>query len=315
MAGVNDLPVHMRGTVNFGGHDYHYRRSILNNQIYPHPGPDTRDWEKIDGGAIDYADVAAMEHSRNPDGGPEVHDGPKIKASCPVCNGAEAVPTGRNMNSEAARLAALRSLAAQGNKQAQEALAAKGEPTVQGDTLIEPTRTPERQAQIDAAAALREQQAEQERIQALADQAAKAQIKQGVDPSVAAQVTGAADPAFNAGIPPTDPDVVAGASPEVQEQSMQVLSTGVAPEVQAQVAETLVEQADRTNPAEMAAARAELGQPTDTAPVTNLPEGHGRDPFTGAVVPITRNPGADAEAPYGRKKDGSPRKPSGPRQA
>jgi hypothetical protein len=46
-----------------------------------------------------------------------------------------------------------------------------------------------------------------------------------------------------------------------------------------------------------------------------IPEGHGRDPWTQELVKITRNPGADQDAPYGRKRDGSPRRSSGPRVA
>lgn len=288
MAGVNDLAPHLRGTVNFGGHDFHYRRSVLNGQVYPHPGPDERDWAKIDGGAVDYADIAAMEHQQNPDGGPEVHDGPKIRAACPVCNGTEgALPT---KDADAALL----SLAQQGNEKAIERAREKGllDRKPAGDTLVMPVMTPERQAAVDKAQADRDAAAEQERIQALADQAAKAQIKQGVNPEVAvkepsqqpyheavrqeravseqaAGITGAADPAFNAGIPPTDPGVVAGATPDVQELAADLDATFA------------------------------------------LPEGKGRDPWTGEVVDITRNPGADAEAPYGRKKNGEPRRRSG----
>jgi hypothetical protein len=229
------------------------------------------------------------------------HDGPRIEAACPLC--AEGGVAGKD------EVATLRALAAQRDQHGQLNRAAINarqrlmelghdpDQIAPADTLIMPTITPERQAQIDAANAQREAEAAAAEARALEDQRLKEQLKadmlaeQQVQQQTATAeaqavqgVTGAADPKDNAGIPPTDPDVVAGADPQVLAQAV----AGMGP----------------TSPSVAAEIQAE-----------SLPAGMGRDPETGAHVKVTKNPGADQDAPYGRKKDGSPRRSSGPKKA
>jgi hypothetical protein len=217
------------------------------------------------------------------------HDGPRLTAACPLC--AEGGVAGKD------EVATLRALAAQRDQNGQYNRAATNarqrltelghdpDQVAPADTLIMPTITPERQALLDQQQAQREADAARAEAQALADQQLREQLKadmlaeqQTQQQAANAQaqaaantgVTGAADPKDNAGLPPTDPDVVAGADPAV------------------------------------------LAAALDN---TFLPEGMGRDPETGDHVKITRNPGADQTAPYGRKKDGTARRRGGKRVA
>jgi hypothetical protein len=330
LASVNDIPLHMRGTLSIGGTDYHYMRSAKTNATYLVPGKDKRDWSQIDAGAVSYADMAVAEHNAAA-GSFTGHDGPRITAACPIC--AEGGVAGKD---EIATLKALAGQVDQHGQYNQAALSARArltdlghdpDHTAPADLLIMPPLTPERQAEVDAANAARQAEADRQAAQALQDQQAKARMQAELEQTMAnalaagldigrrdgedtqtfqarlrqatearhaqttaqqqpanaqaqavhaSGVTGAADPTDNAGIPPTDPDVIAGADP-------QVLADGTAHN----------------------ALGAEGG----------IPEGHGRDPWTQELVKITRNPGADQDAPYGRKRDGSPRRSSGPRVA
>jgi hypothetical protein len=344
VASVNDIPPQARGTVQIGGTDYHYMRSAKTNQLYLVRGPDRRDWSQIDAGAVSYADMAVAEHNAAGESFTG-HDGPRIAAACPLC--AEGGVAGKDEIATLKALATQRDQNGQYNRAALNAQARRAElghapDQAPADLLVMPPLTPERQAEVDAATAARRAQAAREEAQALADLQAKvrmqteleqtmaaalaaglditrrdgedtqtfqARLRQGTEarhaqavvqqqPAAAqaqqiqqAGVTGAADPKDNAGIPPPDPDVVAGADPQVLAQAV----TGMGPTSPSVAAE--IQQA------------ATVGVPGD------LPEGMGRDPWTQELVKVTRNPGADQDAPYGRKKDGSPRRSSGPRVA
>jgi hypothetical protein len=348
MASVNDIPPQARGTVQIGGTDYHYMRSAKTNQLYLVRGPDRRDWSQIDAGAVSYADMAVAEHNAAGESFTG-HDGPRIAAACPLC--AEGGVAGKDEIATLKALATQRDQNGQFNRaalNAQARLAELGHAPDQApaDLLVMPPLTPERQAEVDAANAARQAQADQQAAQAMADQQAKARMQAELEQTMAnalaaglditrrdgedtqtfqarlrqatearhaqttqqqpataqAQatqgITGAADPKDNAGIPPTDPDVIAGADPAV-------LATAIV-NVDGGVAEPLTEDRELGpfhNPA------------NDTFTSEILPPGMGRDPWTREQVRITRNTGADAEAPYGRKRDGTPRRASGKHKA
>jgi hypothetical protein len=336
VASVNDIPPQARGTVSIGGTDYHYMRSAKTNQLYLVRGPDRRDWSQIDAGAVSYADMAVAEHNAAGESFTG-HDGPRIAAACPLC--AEGGVAGKDEIATLKALATQRDQNGQFNRaalNAQARLAELGHAPDQApaDLLVMPPLTPERQAEVDAANAARQAQADQQAAQAMADQQAKARMQAELEQTMAnalaaglditrrdgedtqtfqarlrqatearhaqatvqqqpattqAQaehgVTGAADPKDNAGIPPTDPDVVAGADPAVLADA-NVTITHVATEY-----------------------------PPPPGMDPTVPEGMGRDPETGDIVKITRNPGADQTAPYGRKRDGTPRRASGKHKA
>jgi hypothetical protein len=316
VASVNDIPVDQRGTLTIGGLDYHYMRSARTNALYLVPGKDTRNWSQIDSGAVSYADMAVAEH--NAAGGSFTgHDGPRLTAACPLC--AEGGVAGKD------EVATLRALAAQRDQNGQYNRAATNarkrltelghdpDQVAPADTLIMPTITPERQALLDQQQAQREADAARAEAQALADQQLREQLKadmlaeqQTQQQAANAQaqaaantgVTGAADPKDNAGLPPTDPDVIAGADPQVLATAVVTVDGGTAP--------PLTEDRELGpfhNPA------------NDTFSTQVLEPGMGRDPETGNHVKITRNPGADPDAPYGRKKDGTARRRGGKRVA
>jgi len=266
-----DIPPQNRGTLNIGNTEYHFERGgdKVGHALMLVPGPDLRDWDAIDLGALDYSAIARQEHDIP---GFTGHDGPKIAKACAVCrNGTAALPTQDPQ-------AALRSLAAQGNTNAQEALRRQGltwqTPTAPAEVTSPPPEhlSAEQEARVEAKRA----RAEADRLRAMLDQRDKrtlelARINEELNAvteptDTGPQVTGAADPKDNAGIPPSDPDVIAGAAPDIQAQSLEAF--------------------DR-------------------------PE-HGTDPFTGEQVKIRwAVTGASEAAPYGLKSDGSPRKPGG----
>lgn len=107
MTSFLDIPPAQRGTMRIGGAIYHYERGSakIGHALFLAKGPDTRDWAKIDAGAIDYSSFARAEHDMP---GFEAHDGPKTQAACPICNspvGADALPVGDPNNPAVVRAA------------------------------------------------------------------------------------------------------------------------------------------------------------------------------------------------------------------
>ena len=242
---LQDIPVQCRGTVNIGGKIYHYVRLTRTGNLALAEGPDPRDWDSIDAGALDYTIIAQQEHDQP---GFDGHDGPKIAAACPLCHGFTAPA---------------------------DAATARARLTEKADTPDDGQPTPpaqvdaSTQAMLDAKRAAREAEAKAAELQARLDQREKADLMSTPQES---GVTGAADPDHNAGVPPTDPDVVAGATPEVQAEAAPLMDPPTRKEIR-----------------------------------------WGTDPWTGEKVRVGGQSGADETAPYGRKKDGTPRRPGGRR--
>lgn len=333
MADTLNIPTHARGTMRIGDTTYHYERSHTGALMLV-PGPDTRDWQAIDRGVLDYSQIASQEHAMAGDGF-TAHDGPRIAAACPICNHPDAALAA---NATRDPDAALRSLAAQGNTEAAAALARRGLTPTTPPPAAPPadvTLTPEQQAAVEARneARLAEQRAAE--LQAQLDNIQK-QTLPPVDVPTPSGVTGAADPDKNAGIPPTDPDVVAGAAPDVQAQTVAALAASdtvnTGPLGQALVAAQMRREAEASvrldgethtvngppyegdtlvgGPDHAAA----LTEPPNTTPEGTRPE-TGIDPWTKQAVPIYwKIPGASPTHPYGAKKDGSPRRPVGRKQ-
>lgn len=178
-----DIPEHARGTVRIGETIYHYERSTKTGALMLVVGPDTRDWFAIDRGALDYTAVARQEHDIP---GFTGHDGPKIAQACAICNGTalDGAPALKD-----ARVT-------------QKVLAGQTAQT------LEPQTTPDTlTAEVEANLRAQTAEAEIGRLRAMLDHQ---------DEATMSGVTGAADPAHNAGIPPSDPDVIAGAAPDIQ---------------------------------------------------------------------------------------------------
>lgn len=206
---LQDIPVQCRGTVNIGGKDYHYVRLTRTGNLAIAPGRDTRDWDAIDAGALDYTIIAQQEHDQP---GFDGHDGPKIAAACPLCHGFTA-PT-----DPATARARLTEQPDPGKAPADmtpaERLEAETEQWKATDTAQFDAQVNE--ALLDAKRQARESEARAAELQARLDQQEKAAL---MSTPQELGVTGAADPDQNAGIPPTDPDVVAGATPDIQARS------------------------------------------------------------------------------------------------
>ena len=287
-----EIPTNARGTHTFGGDQYHQRLDSR-GELMLVAGPDTRDWSAIDKGALDYTKIAAQEHAVQPFAG---HDGPKTAAACAVC---AAGPSSGDLIADQTRKLIAAKKAGMNLPDGATVANIPTIPTAPVELVGPVPAVPD--ADTAAQIELRAMRA------TLAEQQAKldAREKALLTPKVLTMTTGptgAADPAHNAGIPPTDPDVVAGASPDIQAQS---LAAGVDPAAVAAV--TPASEAPKMDPQIQAEMK---GMDDMQAALGDLPPsaaGMGVDPWTGDTVKVTNLPGADATAPYGRKGDGTPR--------
>ena len=325
----NDIPLAQRGTVRFGDKEWHYMRSDKTGQLFIVAGPDPRDWSKIASGALDYAHIAFQEHQAWNDNDAKTlsgkqfpgHDGQKAAAACEICAQREnrqpvqeyVVPAEvpADVQAQNDQLAAQQAeMDAQAARDAAQKALIPPSREVRDDQAKQ-AKMDARQAELDA----QEQRLNQllqklEGVQVVAAQSTGTAVTGATEPTVeiggqtmtqgqfdAARhpltapdpgpVTGAADPQQNAGVLPTDPDVIAGARDDIKQAALDAR-----PDLAPQVAASTPEQ---------------VQDPT----TGDRPE-YGLDPWTKEKVKIFWNiDGADADHPYGKKKDGTPRRPVG----
>jgi len=206
-----EIPVNARGTHTFGTDQYHQRLDSR-GELMLVAGPDTRDWGAIDKGALDYTKIAAQEHAVQPFAG---HDGPKTAAACNIC---AAGPSSGDLIADQTRRLIAAKKAGVNLPDGATVASLPNVPAAPVELVGPVPDVPDAQTAADME--LRQMRASLAEQQARLDTREKALLtpKETVMPDI----TGAADPAFNAGIPPTDPDVVAGATPHIQAQAAAV---------------------------------------------------------------------------------------------
>lgn len=290
-----DIPPAQRGTMLIGGAVYHYERGSakIGHALFLAKGPDTRDWDKIDAGAIDYSSFARAEHDMP---GFEDHDGPKTKAACPICNspvGADALPVGDPRDPAVIRAAQV-SIATQDHQAGRShrlpdvaAVCPVCHPKVMPTDTLGPVPDHEPEE-----VRLRREAREAEAA-ALAEQAARdneAKLRLDPEPETAARIAEQAGETREARIARLEAELDNAKAADIsafdQRVDAAVSSQGEPLGVAAPAEEPWTHERDQEN-----------------RPVWGI------DPWSHERVKILwRIDGADPLHPYGKKKDGSPRK-------
>lgn len=281
MTSYLDIPPHARGTVVIGGTQYHYDRGSakVGHALHLRVGPDTRDWDKIDAGALDYSAIARQEHDV---AGFMEHDGPRIKAACPVCNspeGTDAVPV-KDVRAAQVSLARQDHQSNRSHRLPDVAAACPiCHPTDRApDSTLGPVPDTLPPEVAERVAAMRAEQ-------------------------LAAEAQAAADNELKAKLPPLTGNAEAIAAAETREARIARLEA----ELDAERARDINDYDDGSSSyaADPQDRRDQAEEETDEAgrPVWGV------DPFNHERVKIMWNiTGADPDHPYGKKADGSPRR-------